>query len=214
MGMKRLGIHGLGSLALRIALSIVGPVAAYAAATKVPAASVDVVLTKGSLTIKVVAPLNALVSFNRRPQSPSEQAELDKAMTTLKSPSLVFETPTAAGCQLQLVSLESATTERSLQDEGSGGMMGSPSPTAPQPDGTGGNIVANYSASCEKPASLDAITSPWFQIFPLTKSVRAKATRDGAGTRTMVLAPADRMTIPLEGPRPAAPSAAKKKGGG
>jgi hypothetical protein len=195
------------SLALRLALSVVGPVAAHA--TTVPGGpgqpvAIDIQAAKGALSIKMTVPFAAVVSFDRRPQTEAETAELDKAMTTLKNPSLLFEAPAAAGCTLRLVSLNTAITERSLREQSQANLEDSADPTVLQKEGTAGSLDVEYSVTCEKPKLVTQLSSPWFQVFPLSKALLAKATLDGKALAPVRLSPADSVVIPLQ--RIAAPA--------
>jgi hypothetical protein len=188
------------NVVLKVALSMVGPLGAHATIANATAGdrsvALQITLDKGALELKVAAPLDALVSFNRRAMTGTEQAELQKAMTTLKSPTLLFELPVAAGCSLTLSSLNTDTSERSISVAAPvGGDKAGPAEL--QQAGTGGMVHAEYSGTCSQPKALDQILSPWFQVFPLTKELTAKTTIGGKGHPGQILKPADKVSISL-----------------
>lgn len=187
-------------LSLRIALSAAGPVAAMAAASG-PSTQVvlDVSLRQSALSVKIKAPLGVLVGFDRRPQNANEQAEIDKAIAKLKSPTLLFEIPAAAGCSLNFDSLESEVAERRVLEPAASSTLQTPPPTAGTlaAQGTGGHMVAAFSGTCSKTAQFDHLSSSWFQLFPLTQGLEARVDRDGRAGSTTKIKPAPTIKIPV-----------------
>jgi hypothetical protein len=159
--------------------------------------AIDIDVAKASLAIRMTVPLGAVVSFDRRPQTEAETAELDKAMTTFKNPTLLFEAPAAASCTLRLVSLNTAITERSLREQSEANLEDSKDPTVLQKEGTQGSLQVEYAGTCERPKLVTQLSSPWFQVFPLSKALLAKATLDGKALAPVRLTPADTVVIPL-----------------
>jgi hypothetical protein len=174
----------VSDVALRITIAVIGPLAAHAtlASGNRDAVQVKLELQKNNLTIIIDAPMSALVSFTGQAKTPEEKTELDKAMTTLKSATVLFETAAAAGCSLQIGKINLEASERTLAEPATtGGSIASipPPPAAVQAEGTGGHFVAEYSGICEKPKLLNDVGTAWFELFPKTKMIKASGTRDG-----------------------------------
>jgi hypothetical protein len=174
----------VSDVALRISIAVIGPLAAHAtlASGNRDAVQVKLDLQKNNLTIIIDAPMSALVSFTGQAKTSDEKTELEKAMTTLKSATVLFETAAAAGCSLQIGKINLEATERTLAEPATtGGSIASipPPPATVQVEGTGGRFVAEYSGICEKPKLLNDVGTAWFELFPKTKMIKASGTRDG-----------------------------------
>jgi hypothetical protein len=169
---------------VRITIAVIGPLAAHAtlASGNRDAVHVKLDLQKNNLTIVIDAPMSNLVSFTGQPKTPEEKTELDKAMSTLKSATVLFETAAAAGCSLQIGKIDLEASERTLAEPSTvgGSTVNTPPPPATvQAEGTGGRFVAEYSGICEKPKLLSDVGMAWFELFPKTKMLKASGARDG-----------------------------------
>lgn len=174
----------ISDVLIRITIAIMGPLAAHAtlASGNRDAVQIKLDLQKTNLTISIDAPMSAVVSYTGQAKTPEEKTELDRAMSTLKSAAVLFETAAAAGCSLQVGQINLEATERSLAEPATpGGSIVSipPEPPVVQTKGTSGRFVAEYTGICEKPKFLNEVGTSWFELFPRTKMIKASSTRDG-----------------------------------
>jgi hypothetical protein len=174
----------ISDVLVRITIAVIGPLAAHAtlAEGNRDAVQVKLDLQKNNLTIVIDAPMSALVSYTGQAKSPEEKTELDKAMSTLKSATVLFETAAVAGCSLKIGKINLEASERTMAEPSTvgGSTVNTPPPPATvQAEGTGGRFVAEYSGICEKPKLLTDVGTAWFELFPKTKMLKASGTRDG-----------------------------------
>jgi hypothetical protein len=147
-------------------------------------------LDKDTLTLELKGPLDGLVAFNRRPGNSNEKAELEGAMSSLKSAAALFDLPQAAGCELGLQRLTSDVQERRLQEEPG-------KPPKLQHQGTAGVIHATYGARCAVPKALTTFKVHLFKVFPAIKVLVYERVRKGKTERTEHTSTGTSLTLSL-----------------
>ncbi|MBI5108560.1 MAG: DUF2796 domain-containing protein [Rhodocyclales bacterium] len=129
--------------------------------------SLEVVIDKGRLSLRLELPLDVAVGFERAPRSDKERAALAAAQQALADPALFVPTP-AAGCKPEPVRIAMPTFDGNK-------------PAAHA------DIDAAYEFSCATPAALKSVETTIFKSFKRLYRLdarRAGPTGQGAGRLT------------------------------
>lgn len=133
-------------------------------------ARLDLVLDANLLAVELHSPADNILGFEYLPSSDADKATTTAAMDTLREADSVVSLPSAAGCALDDVKLESpifAILEKS-NDHGH-------KPGHGDNASAHNNISAQYQFTCSNPEALSALDVSLFQHFPRTETVILQA---------------------------------------
>lgn len=138
--------------------------------------ALDVAVDADTLIVRLEAPLDSLVGFERAPRTPAERQRADAAVDTLKAGHALLRVDPAAGCTPGAVQLESEAL--GLGEKKSQGRD-------PHP-GEHADLDATYTFKCERAADARFIELGLFKAFPAIRTVNAQvAAPQGQFKRTL-----------------------------
>ena len=129
--------------------------------------SLEVVIDKGSLSLRLELPLDVAVGFERAPRNDQERAALAAAQQALADPALFAPTP-AAGCKAEPARIEMPKFEGKKPADHA-------------------DIEASYDYRCATPAALKSVETTIFKSFKRLyrlEARRAGPSGQGAGRLT------------------------------
>ena len=133
------------------------------------AATMDLAVDGGRLTIAVEMPLDSLVGFERAPRSDAERRAADAAQARMRDAAALFRLDAAAECKLAGASVQAPVLERAAAAAGA----------SPGPGTAGGDahadLEASYVFACAQPARLATLEAMLFDAFPRLERIEVQA---------------------------------------
>jgi hypothetical protein len=120
-------------------------------------ASLNLALEGNQLEIELESPAMNILGFEHLPKTADQQAQVTAARSLLEQPLGLFVLPSAAGCKLHKVEVESPLFGNEEHDEMHSDAAGE----------THSEIDADYDFTCSDPQALDSVSlAPLFKAFP------------------------------------------------
>jgi hypothetical protein len=120
-------------------------------------AELNLVLDNKSLLIELNSPAANLLGFEHAPSTPEQQAQLEKALNTLRDGGRLFAFSPAAACHLEQVELESPllADAAGAEHDGHDHDHGHNHDQADHAEAGHADIIARYAFSCSQPQRLE-----------------------------------------------------------
>lgn len=147
------------------------------------AATLDVAVESGHLTVLLDSPLDNLLGFEHAPSTPAERQRVAALVAQLKAADRLLRIDDAAGCTLETVRLEAPVVGVNVDTAGSPAAATTPA----KPDEGHGDLDAEFSFACAHAdqASHIALDALW-SAFPGLQRLDAQiATTHGQARRTL-----------------------------
>ena len=146
-------------------------------------AKLELVIEPRQLNLRLEAPLDDLVGFERAPRTPAERKRVDEAVATLRAADGVFMPDPAAGCTLRSVVLTSAVLK-----------LGEAGSTKPMEAGHA-ELEAEVVFDCQDTARLGHVDHGLFKAFPRMRQLDAEGVTPSGQFKRSLKRPATRLVI-------------------
>jgi hypothetical protein len=135
------------------------------------------------LNLRLEAPLDNLVGFERAPRTAAERQRVDEAVAKLRAADALFTPDPAAGCKLRTVELRSAVLK--LGDTAAGKAM----------EAGHAELEADLVFDCQDASRLGYVEVGLFKAFPRMRQVDAEGVTPSGQFKRTLKRPATRLTI-------------------
>ena len=146
-------------------------------------AKLELVVEARQLNLRLEAPLDNLVGFERAPRTPAERKRVDEAVATLRAADGVFTPDPAAGCTLRSVALHSAVLK-----------LGDASSAKPMEAGHA-ELEAEVVFDCQDTARLGHVDTGLFKAFPRMRQLDAEGVTPSGQFKRSLKRPATRLSL-------------------